>query len=453
MPKTPSPETPTEQTSEPVLEDSFYEVPAELQDGAPPSPPPARTEPADGDPEAVDDEVPHLQRRFPVVKVALAVGVLVCIGAAVMAFRTQGRRRAVNEGILKAEQLMRLDTAEAYRKAADLLAPHAQLDPLQAGSARAFALAMLAADYRDAQAESEANGLLVVPGRAETIPTHAALAFGALALGKNVLGDATSALSGAAGSPWAEVLRARIALRAGTLDAAVEPATAAAAEPAFAAGLAVHGDAARRARKDGVTARAAYEAALATSPTHPRAAFGLAKLALAGQAPDPEAREALARILGSGEATPAPERARAALHLAALRLRAGEPLEVVRKELTTGMPERNADWFMGAARAEAANHGAYRAVTGAPDPLESASDDDPPDLKALAPEPPKVVVPPPRPAPVKAAAHGKAVTSKAGKATSTAKAGTKSAAGKHSTTKPPVKATAAKKKPTTKQTH
>jgi hypothetical protein len=456
MPKTPSPETPTEQTDEPVLEDSFYEVPAELQDRSPPSPDSHPTEPADGDVEVLDEEAPHLQRRFPVVKVALAVGLLVCIGAAVMAFRTQGRRRAVSEGVARAEQLMRLDTAEAYRKAADLLAPHAQLDPLQAGSARAFALAMLAADYRDARAESDANALLVVPGRAETIPTHAALAFAALALGKNVLGDATSALSGAAGNPWAEALRARIALRAGTLEAAVEPASAAAAEPGFAAGLAVHGDAARRARRDGATARAAYEAALAASPNHPRAAFGLAKLALAGQAPEPEARDALARILAGGDVTPSPERGRAALHLAALRLRAGEPIDSVRKELAAGMAEHTADWFMGAARAEAANRGPYRAVAGAPLVLESANDDDPPDLKPLAPEPPpppKVVEPPPKPVPVKAAPHAKAASpAKAAKATA-AKAGSKAAATKRSTTRAPAKASAPKKKPPARRTH
>jgi len=452
MPKTPSPESPTEQTDEPLLEDSFYEVPPELQDGAEQVPARAaeRTVP---DPGEEEEGALHVRRGFPVVKVAIAVGVLVCIGAALLAFRAQGRRRAVSEGVAKAEQLMRLDTAEAYRKAADLLAPHAQLDPLQAGSARAFALAMLAADYRDARAESEANALLVVPGRAEAIPTQAALAFAALALGKNVLGDATSALGGATGTPWAHALQARIALRAGTLDAAVEPATAAAAEPGFAAGLAVHGDAARRARRDGRTARAAYEAALAASPAHPRAAFGLAKLALAGQAPDAEAREALARILASGEATPAPERGRAALHLAALRLRAGEPTDAVRKELAAGLGERTADWLMGAARAEAANRGPYRAVTGAPDSLESASDDDPPDLRPLAaepPPPPPRAEPPPQPTPAKAALHSKATKPPKVTKAVRSKPSAKAAPAHHAGTKAPAKASP-KKKTTTKR--
>lgn len=446
MPKTPSPDSPTEQSGEPPLEDSFYEVPAELQDGPEQGPPPLTADRTVADPEIEEDDAFHVRRRFPVVKVGIAVGILVCIGAGLVAFRAQGRRRAVREGIARAEEIMRLDTADGYRKAADLLAPHAQLDPLQAGSARAFALAMLAADYRDTRAESEANALLVVPGRADTIPTHAALAFAALALGRNVLGDATSALGGATGSPWANALQARIALRAGTLDAAVEPATAAATEPAFAAGLAVHGDAARRARRDGRTARAAYEAALAASPAHPRAAFGLAKLALAGQAPESEARQALLRIVESGGGTPAPERGRAALHLAALRLRAGEPHDAVRSELAAGLGERTADWLMGAARAEAANHGPYRAVTGAPDSLESASDDDPPDLRPLAAEPPPPTPPPradpPRPQPVKAISHGKAIKpAKIAKGSRTAKV----APAKRTATKAPAKPAPKKK--------
>jgi len=435
-----TPESPTEQTDEPSLEDSFYEVPAELRE-EPQHPEAADRAAAPTVAEPDGDEAPLLaRRRFPVVKVGLVVGLLVCVGVALMAFRAQGRRRAVREGIARADELMRLDTAEAYHKAADLLAPHAQLDPLEAGSARAFALAMLAADYRDAAAEAEANALLVVPGRADTIPAHAALAFAALAIGRNVLGDATSALSGASTMPsWASALQARIALRAGTLEAAVESADAAAAEPGFAPGLAVHGDAVRRARHDDRTARAAYEAALSASPTHPRAAFGLAKLALSGHAPEAEAREALERLVASGEATPAPERGRALLHLAALRLRAGEAVDAVRKDVGASVGEKALDWFMGAARAEAANKGPYRAVGAAPPSLESASDDDPPDLRPLAPEPPPP--PPPRtetrpPAPQKSASHAKpgAKTAKAGKASAkpTGHAAAKSSAKKTS---------------------
>lgn len=447
MPKTPAPENPTEPAGEPSLEDSFYEVPAELRDGPEPAGEGMVAEVTEGS--IIDDDgLPPRARRFPTVKVAVAVAVLICAGIALMAFRAQGRRRAVREGIGRAEQLMRLDTADAYRRAADLLAPLTQLDPLEAGSARAFALAMLAADYRDPRAEAEANGLLVVPGRAENVPPRAALAFAALALGKNVLGDATSQLGGAAGErAWASALQARVALRAGTLDAAVDPATTAAAEPGFAAGLAIHGDVARRARRDGPTARAAYEAALAASPDHPRAAFGLAKLALAGQAPEAEARAALASILASGDTTPAAERGRAALHLAALRLRAGDAVETVRAEAGAGLDPKALDWLMGAARAEAANKGPYRAVAGAPQSLESASDDDPPDLRPLAPEPPPPPPPPrvePQPVP-KAVAHGKAAakpTAKQLKATKAGKA-TKATASKV-TAKPAAKRTAAK---------
>jgi hypothetical protein len=416
MAKPPPAESPTEQTEEPSLEDSFYEVPQELGDV--PAPPQGRAPPRP--PESPEEEELHLSRRFPVAKVAVAVGLLLCLVIGFGVYRKQGQRKAVREGIARAETLMLLDTAEAYRKAADLLAPLVQLDPLEAGSARAFALAMLASDYRDPEAEIECRRLLVAPSQAKAMPRYAALAFGTLALGRNALGDATSALDRAAEqeknaddrvSPWAEALEARVALRAGTLDAALEPATAAVARAGFAAGLAVHGDASRRAHHDARSARASYEAALAASPTHPRAAYGLAKLALAGQAPEAEARDALTRIVKSGEVTPAPERGRAALHLAALRIRDGEPVEAVRRDLGAGMSEKALDWLMGAARAEAANRGAYRAVAGAPASLESASDDDPPDLRPLAPEPPPPPPPPAvePPASPKAASHAKAV--------------------------------------------
>jgi len=431
MAKVPSPDSPTEPADEPALEESFYEVPAELEE-----PPPLagrRDEPEASDAEQTDRT--PLRPRFPTGKVLIVLGALILIGAGLLAFRKRERDRAVRDGIARAEQLMRLDTAEAYRKAAELLTPHAQLDPLEAGSARAFALAVLAADYRDPKAEAEANSLLVVPGRAKEMPEHAALAFAVLALGRNSLGDATSALGNAHGTPWVQALEARIALRAGTLDAAVEPARGAAAEPGFVPGLSVHGDVARRASHEAETARSAYQAALAVSPNHPRSVFGLAKLALSGQAPEAAAREALTRLLGEG--TPAPERWRAALHLAALRIRAGEPIPAVRQELGAGLSEKALDWLMGAARAEAANKGPYRAVTGAPPGLESASDDDPPDLRPLPPEPPPPP-PPPRvePPPAKAAAV-KSVPAKAAHAgKASGKAGSKPMSGKAKSGKP-----------------
>ena len=229
MPKTPPPEGAEEQLPETlpaeedsVLADSFYEVPAELKGAA------ERTQPASEVPTEPEDEeeAKRPKRPFPIGKVALLVVALAAALAVLMIFREQQRRRAVREGIAQAEKLLDLDTADGYRRAADLLAPLAQLGPLEAGSARAFALSMLAADYRDAKAETEANALLVLPGRAKALPRYAALAFAALAFGKNGLGDATSALGNAADSPWTQTLQARIALRAGTLEAAVAPSGA-----------------------------------------------------------------------------------------------------------------------------------------------------------------------------------------------------------------------------------
>jgi hypothetical protein len=417
MSKSPTSESPTE-IDEPPLEDSFYEVPPELEEGARTSK--SGRSPARGVDEDEDGQASgRIAPRFPFEKVAIGVGAVLVLGIALTWFRAESRGKAVRQGIAQAEELLWLDTADGYRRAAALLEPLAKLDPIEAGSARAFALAMLASDYHDRHAEATARELLVAPSRADAVPRYASLAFGALALGRNALGDAqvelhkASGLEGAAEDrsapvPWSQALQARVSLRAGTLESAIEYATGAAARPGFAAGLAVHGDVARRAKRDDRTARAAYEAALAASPAHPRAAYGLAKLALAGEAPEAEARDALGRILASGDATPFPERGRAALHLAALRLRDGEATEVVRRELAGGLDESAADWLMGAARAEAGNRGPYKAVRGPPAALESASDDDPKELYPRAPEPPP---PPPAarvaPPPAKAVAHAK----------------------------------------------
>jgi hypothetical protein len=418
MAKPPTSESPTEIDDE-SLEESFYEIPPELDEPAPArARPPTRPDDPDEPLEAA-----RVAPRFPFEKVAIGVAAVLLLGLGLAWFRADSRAKAVRQGIAQAEASMLLDTAEGYRKAADLLEPLAKLDPVEAGSARAFALAMLSADYHDRRAEVTARELLVVPSRADSVPRYASLAFGALALGRNALGDAQvelrkaaeleqeTAAGGAPVAPWSQALQARVSLRAGTLESAVEYATGAAAAPGFAAGLAVHGDAVRRARRDDRTARASYEAALAASPTHPRAAYGLAKLALAGQAPEAEARDALGRVLGSGGSTPLPERGRAALHLAALRLRDGDAVEVARRDIGLDLDEKTLDWLMGAARAEAGNRGAYRAVLGPPAVLESASDDDPKELHARAPEPPPPPPPPPQIAPPppapKAAVHAK----------------------------------------------
>jgi hypothetical protein len=459
MPKPPAlPELPPE-TAESSFEESFYEVPADLQEGAT-----ARAEPSAAPPSPPPDddelELRPSRRGAQALTVGLALGAVLLVLAAVVFYRNREKSRAVRDGLARAEQLIRRDTADGYREAANFYLKLQELNPskgdaLDVASARAFALAMLAADYHDAHAEAEANALLVVPGRAEAKPPRAALAFAALRLGTNTLGDATSELGYASeDDPWAKVLRARIALRAGTPEAAVEPAAAAAAVSAFAPGLAVHGDALRRARRDGASARAAYEAALVASPTQPRAVYGLAKLALSGHAPTSEATLALQRLAADGK-TPAPERARAALHLTALALRAAaaSPEAALDDPLLSLDPQARA-WAARAAAAEAANKGPYKAVTGAPAGMESPSDDDPAELRPTAPPPPPpppaAVVTPALPEPqakppphVRLAKAGKTVAkatgSKAAKATAKPKAVTRSMA--------KAKATPAKKPP------
>jgi hypothetical protein len=398
MPKPPLPEQP--QPDDQALEESFYEPPEELGD----------EQPARG-PEGEDDSsVAH--PRTAALKIAALVGVVLVIGAGLLVYRARAQRQAIRKAMSQAEELMRLDTAAGYLGAADLLKPIAERDPLQAASARAFALAMLATDYRDAQAEAQAEALLVEPGRADEIPPHASLAQAALALRRNVLGDATSAASAAGGTPWAAALQARIALRAGNTTVALESAEQAAADPGFPAGLAIQGDLLRRARRNYPAARQAYEAALSASPTHPRAAYGLAKLALSNHAPHRQATEALQRI-ADDRATPAAERGRARLHLAALLLRAGDRAggDAALDEAGLEPPDRT--WAGRAAAAEAANRGPFRAVTGAPAALRSASDDDPADLRPLLPEPPRVQPPPPPAKTSRAQATRAKATSKA----------------------------------------
>jgi tetratricopeptide (TPR) repeat protein len=425
MAKPPLPESPTQRTeADEPLEESFYEIPQELQDGG------ASPTVSDEETPAALDEPPRKPGRFPAAIVTAAALAVICIVGGLVAYRCRGQQKVVHEGIAQAETLMVLDTADGYRRAAALLTPLAKIDPLEAGSMRAFALAMLACDYRDAQAEEEANKLLVVPGRADPMPRYASLAFRALALGRDALADAALDRGEPEDPgkpetlptlPWGKTLSARVDLSAGSYESAMEYATAAAAAPGFVPGLAVHGDAARRARRDFRTALSAYEAALAASPTNPRSAFGLAKLALSGQAPEAEARAALSRIISTGDSTPRRVRARATLHLAALRIRAGDPVDAVRRELGGGFNAKELDWLMGAARTEAANRGPYKAVT-VPEALESLrskTDDDLEDkaLRAMAPEPPPPppaaepparASPPPARAATKSSKHAKA---------------------------------------------
>src|SRR6266540_51074 len=333
-----------------------------------------------------------------------------------------------------ADALLRLDTSAGYRQAASLLEPIAQLDPMNGASVRAFALAMLFADYRQADAEAQVEDLLVTPGRADTVPGYAQLASAALALARKEAGTATTAVVRGGDGPWPLALQARIALLAGSVEAALEPAAAAAAEGAFPPGLALHGDVLRRLHKDAAAARAAYEAALAASPAQPRSAYGLAKLALGAQAQTEEAEAALRRLLDDRDGTPAVECGRAALHLASLRLRAGDHAGAGAALDAARLDPAARAWADRAAALAAEHRGSYRAVSGAPATLQSASDDDPGELSPTPPPPP--------PAPAKAIAK----KAPAKKATATAKRGVpkkKGAAGKTATKKP-----AAKKKTT-----
>ncbi|HEY6099804.1 MAG TPA: hypothetical protein VIW03_10265 [Anaeromyxobacter sp.] len=382
MPKTPPDEAP-EATAELIGEGDAYKTPPEL------------------DETALDDDGGEPRGRPPrsaALKLAAGIAIVLVVAAALLAYRAHHRRKVLAEGLAKADRLLRLDTSSGYREAASLLEPLAQMDPSEAASVRAFALAMLFADYRASELEPEIEALLVGPGRAEAVPGHAHLATAALALGRREAGNAATAAARAGEGAWARALQARIALLAGNPSAALDPAARAAAEGAFPPGLAVHGDVLRRLRKDPRGARAAYEAALAASPLQPRAAYGLAKLALAGQAPAEGAIGTLQRLLSDAAGTPAQERSRAALHLAALHLRSANRSggDAALDAAALEGPARA--WALRAATVEAENRGPYRSVLGAPAALQSSSDDDPGELSPNPPPPPapkKVVKPSP----------------------------------------------------------
>jgi tetratricopeptide (TPR) repeat protein len=161
-----------------------------------------------------------------------------------------------------------------------------------------------------------------------------------------------------------------------------------AADPGLPAALALQGDALRRSGK-AEAARLAYLAALQISPYHPRAAYGLAKLALSGKARADEAFPALERILADREGTPANERARAALHLAALQGRAGDRAGAQRTLDASGTSGADRAWLEKGVGEEELSRTGYRVVDRAPPGVQSASDDDP----YVAPPPP----PPPEP--------------------------------------------------------
>src|SRR6266545_7759551 len=137
---------------------------------------PAPTEPGSGAPR------PTVSRWWKVTGIILLVAAVL---TAVAAYRAWQQRRIVALSIARAQKLVRSDTWLGYREAAALLEVRASsVDPVGAGSLRALALAMLAADYRDAAAGKQAAALLVSPGRAERVPATADLATAALALSR-----------------------------------------------------------------------------------------------------------------------------------------------------------------------------------------------------------------------------------------------------------------------------
>ncbi|HET7753616.1 MAG TPA: hypothetical protein VFK85_06880 [Anaeromyxobacteraceae bacterium] len=338
-----------------------------------------------GDPDEFEssrDDAPRSKRDSPAWTprrtaqlVALAIVIVALTGAA-LAFRAHHRRQVVAQGLARAEELLAGDTFTSYTDAARLLEPLTVLDPVNAGAARAFALAMLAADYRDEAAAPRAEALLAEGEAQDTPPVWADLATSMLAVSRHEAGSALAPANRAGAAPWARVVQARVAMLAGQPELAREPLDAALEQhPRFTPALALRGDALRR---TGHAAQAdeSYRAALAASPLHARATYGLAKLALSGAIAPDEARLALNRLLGDSSATPAVERARAAYYLAAIEARGGDLLAASAAMDRAAVSGAARGWLERAVDAHASSR-AYRVQDGTPPELRSASDDDP----------------------------------------------------------------------------
>ncbi len=374
---------------------------------------PAASGPGSGEPRWVEpgDESSSVPPRPPrptggsssrVVQIVALAGVVIVVVAGVLLYRSQHRREVLGKGMARARELMRTDTWSGYRAAAQVLEPLVAIDALEAGSLRAQALAMLAADYRDEAAGAEAERLLDAPERAAEIPPAASLARAALAMGRREVGSAATSASRAGTGAEGRVIQGRVALVAGNPSGAADfAAEAVAADAGMPAALALQGDALRRTGKP-EAARQAYLAALAGSPTNPRAAYGVAKLALSGRARSDDAYPALERILADVEGTPSNERARAALHLAALQGRAGDRAGAQRTLDASGTSGADRAWLEKAVSEEELSRTGFHVVDRAPPGLQSASDDDPYVAPPPPPpEPPKVEK---KPAPKKASA-------------------------------------------------
>lgn len=322
--------------------------------------------------------------------VAVVVAAAVAF-AGVLAYRHHHRQQVLTQGIARARELARPDNWGGWRDAAQVLEPLVEIDPVRAGAERAHALSVLAADYRDSNAAAEAERLLVEPERASEVPPPASLARAMLALGRGEGGTAVSHASRPGTGAAGKVILGRLALLAGNAAGAASLlGEAVAADPSLPSALAAHGDALRRTGKP-EEAHAAYAAALVASPRHPRAAYGMAKLALGGKARPDEAITALQRLLSDGRDTPRNERARAALHLAAIQGRASDRAGAQRTMATLDLSTSERPWMERAVTEEELPRAGYRVVDGAPASLRSASDDDP-----FVPPPPAPPPPPPR---------------------------------------------------------
>jgi hypothetical protein len=365
------------------------------------------------------------------VQLVAIAGVAIVLLSAALLYRAHHRREVLAQGMARARELLRPDTFSGYRSASQVLEPLVAIDAMEAGSLRAQALAMLAADYRDEAAAAEAERLLDAPERASDIPPAASLARAALAMGRHEAGSAATSAARAGTGATGRVIQGRVALFAGNPTGAAEfAAEAVAADPGLPAALALQGDALRRSGKP-EGARQAYLAALQGSPTHPRAAYGMAKLALSGRARAEEAYPALERILADREGTPGNERARAALHLAALQGRAGDRAAVQRTLDASGTTGADRAWLERAVSEEELSRTGFRVVDGAPPSLASASDDDPyvPLPPPPPPEPPRVEkkAAPAKKAVAKPKSTGKPKATKGAPAKAPAKKSTKSA--------------------------
>jgi tetratricopeptide (TPR) repeat protein len=434
MPKPPRPPSPSS-PDEPLNESGeFPEIPPTIPAGRPPAAPPLeglaaselrrppgksrRGPPADGEADPswfankTEEEIPEVSqfeqistteaRRLdsnerdraprrswgPILKVGGAALAVVAILAVVFVLQSRRRKQAVEVGLDRAELALASDTASGYREAAKLLEPLTDIDPINAGSMRAFACAMLAADYRDEGLSETAKLLLVRPGRAPEVPPYAYLAEAALALqGKEEGTAAVVRYASHAPGPWSDVLSARVAVSAGNLAEALKLLDEALAQRTkMVAALALRGDVLRRQRQYD-PARASYLAALELSPLHPRAAYGLAKLALAGHLHPSGARTPLEKILEDRVGTPDAERRRAALHLAALLARVKDPARATAAIDAAQLAPPDRAWLERAVAREELDQIGYHAVEGAPLSLQSASDDDPPEAVPAQPRP------------------------------------------------------------------